>query len=423
MPRLGMTMREGRVVAWPVPLGGRVEKGQTVVVIESEKAEVEVEATASGFLRHVYVEPSEEMVPCGALLAALTDASDEPFSAEAFRHQHDHPEASAAGRPAAAPAGEHAGAPRAPRRAGRAPTTPAARRRARELGIDPARVPGTGPAGRVTIEDVEAFAERRRNMVQVAEGVALEVPRQGTGDPLLLLPGFGTDVSVFTRQVPALAEHFEVLGVNPRGVGGSDAPETPAYPVEQAADDAAAVASGPAHLVGTSLGAAVALEMAVRHPERVRSLALLAPFAGADGRFAALVDAWCRIAAEAGPELLAAALLPWLFSPRFLADDSARARTLRGLAATLARVPAATLARSAAGLRSWSAPAAALAKLDVPTLVVVGGADLVTPGGEALARAIAGARCVVIDDAGHAVGLEAPEAVGAALGDHLDAAR
>ena len=47
MPKLGMTMREGRVVAWPVALGGRVEKGAPVVVIESEKAEVEVEGKAA----------------------------------------------------------------------------------------------------------------------------------------------------------------------------------------------------------------------------------------------------------------------------------------------------------------------------------------------------------------------------------------
>ena len=71
MPKLGMTMTEGRVVAWPVPLGGRVEKGAVVLVIESEKAEIEIEAPAAGHLRHVYV-PEDRTVPCGTLLAALT---------------------------------------------------------------------------------------------------------------------------------------------------------------------------------------------------------------------------------------------------------------------------------------------------------------------------------------------------------------
>ena len=77
MPRLGMTMTEGTVLTWPVPLGGRVEKGQVVLTIESEKAEVEIEAPASGVLRHVYVEP-DRTVPCGTLLAALTEAPRSP---------------------------------------------------------------------------------------------------------------------------------------------------------------------------------------------------------------------------------------------------------------------------------------------------------------------------------------------------------
>jgi pyruvate dehydrogenase E2 component (dihydrolipoamide acetyltransferase) len=68
MPKLGMTMKEGKVVAWPVAVGGRVEKGAPVVVIESEKAEVEIEAAASGVLRHVYVEAGDT-VPCGTLSA------------------------------------------------------------------------------------------------------------------------------------------------------------------------------------------------------------------------------------------------------------------------------------------------------------------------------------------------------------------
>src|SRR5216684_2331164 len=95
MPKMGMSMREGTVVSWPLALGTRVEKGQTVVVIESEKAEVEVEATQPGVLRHMYV-PVGETVPCGTLLGALTDSMDEPFDADAFRRDHDRPEKFAA---------------------------------------------------------------------------------------------------------------------------------------------------------------------------------------------------------------------------------------------------------------------------------------------------------------------------------------
>ncbi|NNL84588.1 MAG: hypothetical protein HKP27_03000, partial [Myxococcales bacterium] len=87
MPKLGMSMEEGRVVAWPLPLGSAVAKGETVLIIESEKAEVEIEATAAGVLRHIYVEP-DETVPCGSLLAALTESADSTFDAEAFHAEH-----------------------------------------------------------------------------------------------------------------------------------------------------------------------------------------------------------------------------------------------------------------------------------------------------------------------------------------------
>jgi pimeloyl-ACP methyl ester carboxylesterase len=418
MPRLGMTMEAGKVVAWPLALGARAEKGDVVVVIESEKAEVDVEATAAGFFRHIYVEV-DEVVPCATLLGALTDTPDEPFDAEAFAREHGGP-AEAPRRPAPeiAPV---AAAPAVPARAGgRAPVTPAARATARKLGIDPALVPGSGPGGRVTRADVEAWAAAREALVPVAAGVSLEVRAQGEGDPVLLLPGFGADISVFARQVPELALTHRVLGVNPRGVGLSDAPEQERYDVAQAASDAAAVSEAPAHVVGASLGAAVAIELALAHPEHVLSLTLVTPFVEAGPRLLAVTDGWCRLAAEVTPATLARALLPWFFSSALLADERARERTLRGLAETAARVPAATLARSAAGLRAWSGTRGEmLSEIAAPTLVVAGGGDLLSGDGEAIAAAIPGARCVVVAEAGHAVALEAPEPVNRAIRDHL----
>ncbi|NRA00399.1 MAG: alpha/beta fold hydrolase, partial [Myxococcales bacterium] len=115
---------------------------------------------------------------------------------------------------------------------------------------------------------------------------------------------------------------------------------------------------------------------------------------------------------------------PWLFSAPYLEDETARARTVRGLAATLARVAPATLPRVAAGMRDWSGTrSGALAKLAVPTLVLAAGDDLLTPDAAAVAAAIPDARLVSIPGAGHALGLEAPDAVNAALLEHLAAER
>ena len=70
MPKLGMTMEEGTVVQWPLAPGDPVVKGELLLLIESEKTEVEIEAPASGFFRHVYVEEGDT-VPCGTLLLSL----------------------------------------------------------------------------------------------------------------------------------------------------------------------------------------------------------------------------------------------------------------------------------------------------------------------------------------------------------------
>jgi pyruvate dehydrogenase E2 component (dihydrolipoamide acetyltransferase) len=415
MPKLGMTMEEGTVVQWPLAVGDRVEKGDPLLVIESEKTEVDIEAPESGFFRHIYVEEGDT-VPCGSLLGAITETADEAFDADAFHAAEDRPENKEGGalQVKLAPAVAKTTAPT------ERPVAPAARAAAKKLGLDPQQIPGTGPNGRVTKQDVEAYAAAREALVPVADGVSLEVLAAGEGDPVLLLPGLGTDASAFARQTPMLAERFRVLGVNPRGVGLSDAPEADAYDVAQTAADAAATVEGAVHVIGASLGAAAALELALTQPERVRSLVLITPFVTASPRLVAIGEGWRRVAAEATAETLAAALLPWFFSSGFLSDEAARGRTLRGLAQTVARVPARTLDRMTAGMLEWSGSRADdLAKLSMPTLVVAAGEDLLTPDAPTLAEAIPTAKLLVVEGAGHAVALESPDAVNEAIAAHL----
>lgn len=423
MPRLGMTMEEGTVVEWPVPVGTLVAKGETVLIIETEKAESEIEAIASGVFRHAFVEPGET-VPCGTLLGALSEDADQPFDADEFAAAYvpppgmEPPEESA---PPAAPvtagsAASPASGPASERKA----VAPAARALAKKLELDVDLVPGTGPNSRVTKDDVEAFAAARERLVTVEEGVGLEVLREGEGDPVVLLPGFGTDVSSFALQTPALAGSFEVIGVNPRGVGSSDAPEADVYDVARAAQDVAAVLDGKTHVVGASLGAATAIELALQRPDLVRSLTLITPFVEATPRLAAFADAWARVATESSPETVAAFLAPWLFGDGLLGDDAARGRTLRGLAQSVRRIPAPTLSRAAAGMSAWSGSRSAdLPNIESPTLVLVAGADLLTPGGEAVAAAIPKAGCEVIAGCGHALAIEAAEDVNRLLLAHL----
>ena len=423
MPKLGMTMKEGTLLEIRVRPGEAVAKGQIVLLIESEKTEVELEAPASGVLRHVYLEP-DATVPCGTFLAAITERADEEFDAQAFRAQNERvaagPAKSAPRASAPIAKSSAVGASSALPRPAESPVVPAARKRARDLDVDLARVTGSGPNGRVSVEDVEAFAAQMGERVLVAPGVRLEVPSQGTGETLLLLPGFGTDVSAFSPQIPSLAAAYRVRGVNPRGVGFSSAPAAERYDVSTAASDAASIARGPAHLIGASLGAAVAIELALTNPDTVRSLVLITPFVTATPRLLAVVDAWVRLAETAPADVLAAMLLPWLYGSAFLADASACRRAARALAEAASRTPAATLRRSAAGLRAWSGTRANdLGKLRARTLVIAAQDDLLTPGAAEIAKQIPGARLIVVPRAGHAVAIEAGETVSQAILAHV----
>jgi pyruvate dehydrogenase E2 component (dihydrolipoamide acetyltransferase) len=151
MPKLSMTMTEGELIAWRVQEGEEVRSGDVIAEVMSDKVEMEVESPADGTLvRHAASEG--DMVAVGAPIATL-DSETEELLGDLFAPA---PEAEAAPAPAAE-APEPAAARAAPS-GGRARAVPAARRRARELGVDLAGVAGSGPDGLVRVGDVEAAA-------------------------------------------------------------------------------------------------------------------------------------------------------------------------------------------------------------------------------------------------------------------------
>lgn len=93
-----------------------------------------------------------------------------------------------------------------------------------------------------------------------------------------MLPGLGGDVAEYTRVIDGLAQHLRVVAVDNRGSGRSDKPDVP-YTIGMMADDAASLLSGlglgAVHVLGHSMGGRIALDLALRHPERVKSLILV----------------------------------------------------------------------------------------------------------------------------------------------------
>ena len=156
MPKLGADMTEGRVVEWLKQPGEPIARGEVVLVIETDKANVEVESWTEGRLEKILVAPGDEWLPVGTPLAVIAGegavAAPPPSPAAA---------PATAPAPAAKPPERRPAAP--PPRAGaeRVHVSPIARKRADDLKLDLATLTGTGPDGRITLEDVERAAAAR----------------------------------------------------------------------------------------------------------------------------------------------------------------------------------------------------------------------------------------------------------------------
>lgn len=149
MPSLGADMDEGKLIEWYVAPGDHVTKGQLVAVVETAKSNIDVESWIEGTVHELLLEPGET-VPVGTVIARLLEPGEEPGAAPA-------PVPAAAPAPApTVPGAAPAPAPAPTVEPARPRVSPAARRRAAELGIDVATVTGTGAGGAVTLADVEA---------------------------------------------------------------------------------------------------------------------------------------------------------------------------------------------------------------------------------------------------------------------------
>jgi pyruvate dehydrogenase E2 component (dihydrolipoamide acetyltransferase) len=164
MPKLGFDMAEGKLVRRVKQEGEAVQKGDILAEIETDKATVEIESSVSGVVKGWLVEEGQP-VPVGASMAVI-GAPDEVVDLNVYRAQplHAAPVAAPAAAPpsaATAPASVPTTQPSVTREAATpsaaAPASPIARRIADEAGIDIRLVAGTGPGGRVTKKDVEAY--------------------------------------------------------------------------------------------------------------------------------------------------------------------------------------------------------------------------------------------------------------------------
>jgi pyruvate dehydrogenase E2 component (dihydrolipoamide acetyltransferase) len=180
MPKLSDTMTDGRFIGWRKSVGERVERGEVVAEVETDKAVMELEAFTSGILLKTMASGGET-VPVGTVLGLIGEAGEalpETTSAPSPQPAAETPAppkaasaASETAAPTAAPSAAPAGAPDE----GHEKASPLVRRMARDAGIDLATVHGSGPDGRVLQEDLEAIAASR-STAAAPGGAAEPVP-------------------------------------------------------------------------------------------------------------------------------------------------------------------------------------------------------------------------------------------------------
>jgi pimeloyl-ACP methyl ester carboxylesterase len=368
MPRVDMDMTSGRMGRWHAAEGAHVEKGATLFEIETDKAAMEVDAAASGVLK--FVAASEgDVLPVGACIGWIV-AEGETFAPPPAR-------------PSAAVAPAAITSPRGARAAGDTPyarvagerprATPAARRMARERGLRLESVNGSGPHGRVQRRDVKPRA------VQLpASNVHRLWLARGQGAPLVFLHGFGADLNGWRPVHHLLPETRPALAIDLPGHGLSPLGGEASFEALVEAARAVLIEEGvsSAHLIGHSLGGAVAAALSQTPGVKPLSLMLIAPAGLGLETNTAFFEGFLQADTEA-------MLTPWL---QTLATDpaalgSALARTTlrqrreRPLVAEQRRLAEAIFAsgRQAIDVRGL------LASLQAPTKLVVGLEDRITP--------------------------------------------
>ena len=257
--------------------------------------------------------------------------------------------------------------------------------------------------------------------VTAADGtpIAYEVTGSRDGPPLLMLQGLGVDHRGWALQRFAFGRRYRCLAVDNRGVGASAHAPRP-FSLEQMASDAVAVLDAEgvptAHVLGASMGGVVAQMLAVRHPQRVRSLVLACTACRHHDWRRELFAEWAAAVEAHGMGALGGEEgLRWLIGPRLHRRLGVWLNLMARL--LLQADPQNFAAQVHAILDASDELRFELAALRAPALVITGSQDLMTPLGDAeeLDELLVQARLVEIRGAGHALMAEQPNAFNRAV--------
>ena len=243
--------------------------------------------------------------------------------------------------------------------------------------------------------------------------VELWVDQRGDGPDVLLIAGLSDPAEAWMFQLDSLADRYRLTAFDNRGAGRSPLPPE-GFTVRDMADDAAdllrTLGVDRAHVAGFSGGSATAQELALRHPDLVRSLVLVSTWGRSDTYFRTMVDSWTWLAESAPSErAMLEAFFLWIYTARAHEDGTVAQIIDEALAFPHPQSPEG-FRRQLAAWRPHDT-LDRLHQISVPTLVVAGEADVGTPPrlGRAVAERIPGAEFVVLPGEAHQPFQEIPD--------------
>lgn len=238
--------------------------------------------------------------------------------------------------------------------------------------------------------------------------ITMNYDQQGDGEPLVLIPYLAADYACYAFQVAEYAKHFTCISVDPKGAGETDKPAG-VYSTELFADDVGAfmqaVGVERAHISGLSLGAAVGMWLAAKHPQKVKSLSLHSGWTKTDPFIKTVVEGWQVMAKGLGSvtETVILGIFPWCFTPELYA---AKPDYIQSLAAFVRGRPAQPVD---AFMRQSDAVIAHdveshLGKITAPTQITFGRYDMVTSTrfADRMKASIQGSELIVFEGCAHA---------------------
>jgi pimeloyl-ACP methyl ester carboxylesterase len=246
----------------------------------------------------------------------------------------------------------------------------------------------------------------------------------GSGEPLLLIPGLGSDANTWGAFVPQYSTKYRIILMENRGAGRSAKPEGP-YATEQMAEDAVALLDHlgieRAHIIGKSMGGMIAQWIGARHPNRVRSLVLASTVMKHDSYGEELIELARLIAEKAGLFATYRQTFLMSYSRDYCMTNRTRLMQVEQMMKAMdeKEVLRGYIGQSIACQRHDSR--AATIQIKAPTLVIVANEDMITTPQDSkdLANSIAGAELKIMPRGGHGFWREFPDDVNAVIHDFL----